>query len=90
MKTTYYKSLYILDTDLIEDELLDSLVMCGTQNWEHYYENNSHEANIETLHDVLLVEFNNFDSFKIYQAQNTIIDYSLEHDSPMVLTYGKD
>lgn len=90
MNTTYYKSLYILDTDMLEADVKDHLIMCGTQNWEHYYDVYQQEAHVDTLQDVVLLEFKNKKTFQSFIATNETIDYSLEHDNPLVLVYGKD
>lgn len=90
MKTTYYKSLYILDVDALAEDEQNNLLMCGSQNWEHYFSVNSEEANIETLLNVNIVEFENNNDFESFIKTNEIIDFSLEHDKPMVLVYGKN
>lgn len=90
MKKTYYESLYILDADALEDDEQDTLVMCGSQNWDYYFPLDSEKANIETLSNVSIVEFKNNNDFETFVKSNQIIDYSLEHDNPMVLVYGKD
>lgn len=64
--------------------------MCSTQNWEHYFSVNSEEANIETLSHVSIVEFKNNNDFETFIKTNEIIDFSLEHDKPMVLVHGKN
>lgn len=90
MKKTYYESLYILDVDALEEDEQNNLLMCGSQNWDYYFRVNSEQANIETFSNVSIVEFENIDDFKKFVNSNQIIDYSLEHDNPMVLVYGKD
>lgn len=90
MKTTHFKSLYILDVDTLEDDEHDNLVMCGSQNWEHYFSVDSKEANVETFSNVSILEFQNNNDFETFVKLNQIIDYSLEHDNPMVLVHGKD
>lgn len=90
MKKTYYESLYILDVDALEDDEQDTLVMCGSQNWDYYFHVNSEQANIETFSNVSILEFQNNNDFETFVKSNQIIDYSLEHDNPMVLVYGKD
>jgi hypothetical protein len=90
MKKTYYESLYILDVDALEEDEQNNLLMCGSQNWDYYFHVNSEQANVETFSNVSIVEFENIDDFKKFVNSNQIIDYSLEHDNPMVLVYGKD
>jgi hypothetical protein len=88
MKTTHYNSLYILDVDALEEDEQNDLLMCGSQNWEHYFSRNSEEANIETLSNISIVEFKNTNDFESFIKTNQIIDFSLEHDKPMVLVHG--
>ena len=90
MNTTYYKSLYILDSDMLEAEFTDHLIMCGTQSWEHYYDVCPQEAHVDTLQDVVLLEFKDKKTFQSFIATNETIDYSLEHENPLVLVHGKD
>lgn len=90
MNTTYYKSLYILDSDLLETELSDRLVMYGTKNWEHYYDVCPKDLPVETLADVVLIEFKDKKTFQSFIATNETIDYSLEHGNPLVLVHGKN
>ena len=90
MKKTHYKSIYILDIELLEENKQDDLLMCGSQNWEHYFLENFKEANIDTLLNVDLVEFENDSEFERYINSNQIIDYSREHENLMVLVYGKN
>ena len=90
MNATYYKSLYVLDTDMLETEDTNHFVMCGTQNWEHYYDVYSQKAHVETLQDVVLIEFKDEKTFQSFIATNKTIDYSLEHENPLVLIHGKD
>ncbi|MDD3475482.1 MAG: hypothetical protein PHI38_01290 [Sulfurimonas sp.] len=90
MNTTYFKSLYILDVDTLETEVADHLVMCGTQNWEHYYDLCPQEAHVETLQDIVLIEFKDKKTFQSFITTNETIDYSLEHENPLVLIHGKD
>ena len=90
MKTTHFESLYILDVDVLEDDKQDKLVMCGSQNWDYYFLVDSEQANIETFSNVSIVEFKNNNDFENFVNSNQIIDYSLEHDNPMVLVHGKD
>lgn len=90
MKTTNYESLYILDIDTVIERKQSDLLMCGTQNWEYYFTSNSKKATIDTLTNVDFIEFENRDEFEDYINSNKIIDYSFEHESPMVLVYGKN
>jgi len=90
MRTTHYNVLYILDVDALDEDKLNSLLMCGSQNWEHYFSVDSEQANIETLSNVSIVEFKNNNDFENFVKSNQIIDYSLEHENPMVLVHGKD
>ena len=90
MKTTHYKSLYILDVDALEEDEQNNLLMCGSQNWDYYFLVDSKQANIETFSNVSIVEFKNNNDFENFVNSNQIIDYSLEHDNPMVLVHGKD
>ncbi|MCW8895651.1 hypothetical protein [Sulfurimonas sp.] len=90
MKITNFKSLYILDVDVLEDDKQDNLIMCGSQNWEHYFSVDFKEANVETFSNVNIIEFQNNNDFETFVKLNQIIDYSFEHDNLMVLVYGKD
>ena len=87
MKKTQYESIFILDVEALEQEQKNDLLMCGSQNWEHYFSINQQDANIETLSNVKLLEFQHYDEFNKYINSNEVIDYSLEHKNPMVLAY---
>lgn len=87
MKKTQYKSIFILDIEALEQEQKNNLLMCGSQNWEHYFLTNQLDANIETLSNIELIEFTDNDEFNKYINENNIIDYSLEHKHPMVLAH---
>lgn len=89
MKTTHFESLYVLDPDVLEASIEEALVMRSTQNWEHYFFVDSQKAHIETLLDVTLLEFDSIDNFQKFINTNQIIDYSMEHENPMVLIHGK-
>lgn len=88
MKTTHYNSCYILDIDVLEEDEKNNVLMCSSQNWEHYSSVNSKEANVKTLSSVSIVEFNNNHDFESFIKRNEIVDYSLEHINPMVLVNG--
>lgn len=88
MKTTCFESLHILDIDALNEVEQSQLIMCGSQNWDHYFSENSEEANIETLSNVMIIEFKNTHDFESFITTNQIIDFSLEHDKPMVLVHG--
>lgn len=88
MQTTHYNSLYILDVDALEEDEQNNLLMCSSQNWDHYFSKNSEEANIETLSNVMIIEFKNTNDFESFIKTNQIIDFSLEHEKPMVLVRG--
>jgi len=87
MKKTQYESIFILDIEALKEEKQNELLMCGSQNWEHYFLTNQLDANIETLSNVELIKFTDNDEFNKYINSNQIIDYSLEHKHPMVLAY---
>ncbi|MCF6297988.1 MAG: hypothetical protein L3J08_08405 [Flavobacteriaceae bacterium] len=87
MKKTQYESIFILDAEALEQDKQDELLMCGSQNWEHYFLTNQLDANIETLSNVELLEFESKKELDNYINSNEIIDYSLEHKAPMVLAY---
>jgi hypothetical protein len=76
--------------DIVEASKQDKLVMCGTQNWDHYFAEDSQEANIETLFDITLVEFESSDQYEEFIKSRPIIDFSMEHENPMVLIHGKN
>lgn len=88
MTTTHYNSLYILDIDALDEDEQNNLLMCSSQNWEHYFSVNSEEANIETLLNVSIIEFENKHDFESYAKINEVLDFSLEHEKPMVLVHG--
>jgi len=90
MRKTYFDKLYILDLDFTDTIVETSLVMCGTQNWDHYFAKDSQEANIETLFDITLVEFESSDQYEEFIKSRPIIDFSMEHENPMALIHGKN
>lgn len=74
--------------DVLDEGKQNNLLMCSSKNWEYYFAVNSEEANIETLSNVSIVEFKNTNDFESFIKTNQIIDFSLEHDEPMVLIHS--
>lgn len=87
MIATFFKALHVLDIEELDKEQHEKLLLCGSKNWDYYFVDDNEKANVETLHDVRLLEFQNSKEFNRYMHNREVIDFSLEHKNPMVLTY---
>ncbi len=88
MKNEAFKKLYIADSNEVSQTILQSLVMCGSLNWDFYFEKKPRNCESQTLENIALIEFDSFDEFETYKQHNSFLDVSLEHEKPMVLVYG--
>lgn len=88
MKTEFFSKLYITDLNTTDKSALDSLVICGTQNWDFYFSKKPKNCKCEVLENISLVEFDSLDEFKFYKKYNIFLDFSLEHKRPMALIDG--
>ncbi len=82
----YYKEIFFADADKVSDDEFDSLIMCGTPNWDFYFSKPVKNYE-ERIKNVLLIEFEKEDEMFDFIDKNKfdIIDYSLEHEKPCVL-----
>ena len=88
MKNEAFKKLYRANPDEVSQAILQSLVMCGTSNWDFYFERKPQNCKSEILENITLIEFDSFDEFETYKRNGNFIDFSLEHNNPMVLVHG--
>jgi arginine/lysine/ornithine decarboxylase len=84
MKT--FKKLYILNPDDVSKSIMNTLVMCGSTNWDYYFEETNNN-NSEFVENISLIEFKNKEHMLdfIKDNKNAIVDYSIEHKKPSVL-----
>ncbi len=83
-----FEKLYKANIDDVCKAVADSLVMCGSSNWDFYFEKKPRNTDFEELSNVALFEFENKTEFDKFLSAGTFIDYSLEHNKPCVLIYG--
>lgn len=88
MKNEAFKKIYSANPDKVSDTIMTSLIMCGSQNWDFYFGKKPRNCESEILTNVSIIEFDSFDEFKTYKKYNTFLDFSLEHEKPMVLVHG--
>ncbi|MFA5429412.1 MAG: hypothetical protein WC279_14505 [Sulfurimonas sp.] len=81
MKTTHYKSLYVVEVDALEgnEETAEGFLFQGSKNWDLYFLEAIPNLEPELLENVSLLEFEEKLEFENYLQKNQIIDYSLEH-----------
>lgn len=88
MKNENFKKLYIANSNEVSQTIQQSLIMCGSANWDFYFAKKPRNCESEMLENISLIEFNSFDEFEAYKRNNTFLDFSLEHEKPMVLVHG--
>jgi len=88
MKNEAFKKLYIADSNEVSQTILQSLVMCGSSNWDFYFAKKPRNSESQTLENIALIEFNSLHEFETYKKSNIFLDFSLEHEKPMVLVHG--
>lgn len=88
MKNENFKRLYIASPDEVSRTIMTSMMMCGSRNWDFYFEKKPRNCKSQTLENISLIEFESFDEFESYKRNNTFLDFSLEHEKPMVLVHG--
>jgi len=85
----FFEKIYIAEIDEVSSDIVDSFIMCGNLNWEHYFAKKDKNANIEELNNVTFVEFNEHSNFKDFIKNIDYIDFSLENNRFGVLYYEK-
>lgn len=88
MNRQTYQKLFIADIENVTHKIAQSLIMCGTQNWDFYFEKKPRNCESQTLENISLIEFDSFDELETYKKNNTFLDFSFEHEKPMVLVHG--
>lgn len=88
MRREVFKKLYWANPEEVSETTLQSLVLCGSSNWDFYFEKKPRNCESVTLENVALIEFDSFDDFETYKKHHTFLDFSLEHEKPMVLVHG--
>ena len=88
MKKVIYDKVFVLDVEEIDNPKMDSMLMCGSNNWDFYFADNiDDDSCLDVLENVVCFEFDTKKEFDNYMQNEDIIDYSLEHAKPMVLAY---
>lgn len=92
-KVSHYRKIYVVNNpELIADEKMDGLLMCGSKNWEYYFTYlDAKIRNIldfEEIRNVELVEFDSekgLFSFMENIDKHLLLNFSLEHERPCIL-----
>ena len=87
MKNETFRKLYRATPDDVSQTIFQSLIMCGTVNWDFYFEKKPRNCESELLENITLIEFDSLDEFETYKQNNHFLDFTLEHDKPMVLAH---
>lgn len=96
IKTSYFKKVYLVNNpEKIPDEKMDGLLMCGTKNYECYFDfldiKVKSKLDVEELRNIELVEFSSeksmFDFVKNLD-KSLFLNYSLEHEKLCVLKFS--
>jgi len=88
MKKVIYDKVFVLDIEEIDNPKMDSMLMCGSNNWDFYFADNiDDDSCLDVLENVVCCKFDTKKEFDNYMQNEDIIDYSLEHTKPMVLAY---
>ena len=85
-----FEKIYIAEPDEVSSCVMDSFIMCGNLNWDHYFTEKDKNIETEELNDVTFVEFDNHDKFKNFIENMEYIDFYLENNRFGVLYYAKD
>ena len=86
----FFKKIYIAEIDKVSSDTVNSFIMCGNKNWDHYFAKKDKNADVEELNNVTFIEFNDHDKFKDFIKNIDYIDFSLENNRFGVLYYAKD
>lgn len=98
MKKKKIKKVYFVENpEKILEEEGEDLLMCSTKNWNYYFEKLSENAKkkinfFEELNNLDLIEFDlECDMFNYLNKKDPrlILDWSLEHNKPLVLEFIK-
>lgn len=95
-KSEFFKKIYFVDSpEVLDDEQLDSLLMCSTKNWNHYFlDLGKRPKKRIVFRKILNVELVEFSSKKemfhyIDKLDNkSLLDFSVEHDKPCILKFA--
>ena len=88
MQSEKFEKLYRANIEDVSKRVVNSLVMCGSSNWDFYFEKKPKNANFEEISNVILLELDDKAELDIFLSVNAYIDYSLEHEKPCVLIRG--
>ncbi|NLM99997.1 MAG: hypothetical protein GX170_08295 [Campylobacteraceae bacterium] len=89
MKIRNFKKIYSLELNnemSLEQE--ESFLFCGSKNWDFYFSNRLENSNV--VDNVSIIEFNSNEEFTSFIKSTDILDYSLEHQRPLVLVESKN
>ncbi len=81
-----FKNVYVANPDGITDKMMDSLIMCSSSNWDYYFSKTDGKYD-EKIENISLVSFDDEEQLSAFLKNNSVIDYSVEHEKPCVLKY---
>lgn len=93
-KTFHKKIYFVFNPEDMPEEKFDTLLMCESKNWDHYFydldEESKESLDFETIENVELIEFDEED--EMFRSWDEVenkdkIGYSIEHDLPCILKY---
>ncbi len=82
-----FKEIFIADIEKVTKKEIDSLIMCGSKNWDFYFLKSVANYD-EKLENIYFIEFDTEVEMHNYIENNekNVIDYSIEHNTPCILT----
>ena len=83
-----FEKLYKANIEEVSKAVANSMIMCGSSNWDFYFQKKPKNSDFELLENISLVEFENRSEFDSFLKNNRVVDFSLEHDKPCVLIHG--
>lgn len=98
MKIEKLKKIYFVENpEKILGKKGENFLMCSTKNWNYYFEDLSEKTKkkkdfFEELKNLNLIEFDSENEMFDYldkKDPHLIVDWSLEHNKPLVLEFDK-
>jgi len=86
----FFDKIYTADIDEVSPEIVDSFLMCGNKNWDHYFTKEDKKIEMQELQNVTFIEFNEHKQFIDFIKDLNYIDFSLENNRFGVLYHAKD
>lgn len=95
-KSEFFKKIYFVDNpEILDSKQMDSLLMCSTKNWNHYFCDLGKKPRkgiiLKEISNVELVEFDSRkDMFGFLKRLDgkSLLDFSLEHEKPCILKFA--